>query len=78
MNIQITMKHKCPVCHKTVKLSPKAQSEEAKYFPFCSRRCKLVDLGAWLDDKYKIISELQSQQSAEPADTSSDTPPDKR
>ena len=78
MNIQVSMKHRCPVCHKTVKVSPQAQSEEAKYFPFCSRRCKLVDLGAWLDAKYKIISELQSQESTEPPDNSSDTPSDKR
>ncbi len=32
-----------------------------------------MDLGVWLDGKYKIISELQSQQSGELADTSSDT-----
>jgi len=38
----------------------------------------MVDLGAWLDAKYKIISELQSQESAEPSDNSSDTPSDKR
>jgi len=31
-----------------------------------------MDLGIWLDGKYKIISELQSQQSGEPADTSPD------
>ena len=72
------MKHRCPVCHKTVKVSPQEQSEEAKYFPFCSRRCKLVDLGTWLDAKYKIISELRSQESDKPADTFHDTPSDKR
>jgi len=40
-----------------VKVSPEKQSAEAKFFPFCSRRCKLIDLGAWLDAKYKVISE---------------------
>jgi endogenous inhibitor of DNA gyrase (YacG/DUF329 family) len=67
------MKHKCPICHKTVKVSLQEQSEEAKYFPFCSRRCKLVDLGGWLDAKYKIISELRSQESDKPADIPSET-----
>jgi uncharacterized protein len=23
-------------------------------FPFCSDRCKLIDLGRWLDGKYQI------------------------
>jgi endogenous inhibitor of DNA gyrase (YacG/DUF329 family) len=71
------MKHRCPVCHKTVKSSPQEQSEEAKFFPFCSLRCKLIDLGAWLDAKYKIVSSQQPQESDEPSDTSSDAFSDK-
>jgi hypothetical protein len=65
------MRNRCPVCHKTVKVSPQEQAEEAKFFPFCSQRCKLVDLGGWLDGKYKIISELQSQKPSGPSDVSS-------
>ncbi|MFB0525075.1 MAG: DNA gyrase inhibitor YacG [Phycisphaerae bacterium] len=72
------MKRRCPVCHKIVNISPQEPSEKAKFFPFCSRRCKLVDLGAWLDAEYKIISELRSQDSGEPPDSSSATPSDKR
>jgi len=72
------MKRRCPVCHKIVNISAQEQSEKAKFFPFCSRRCKLIDLGAWLDAKYKIISELQPQQSSEPPDSSCDTSSDKR
>lgn len=26
----------------------------SKGFPFCSERCRLVDLGAWLTDKYAV------------------------
>jgi endogenous inhibitor of DNA gyrase (YacG/DUF329 family) len=37
----------CPVCKKTVR--PDAQA-----FPFCSERCRLIDLGNWLDGKYAI------------------------
>ncbi len=66
------MKHRCPVCEKIIKASLQEQSEQAKFFPFCSRRCKLIDLGAWLDAEYKITSKLQSQETGEPFDTSSD------
>jgi endogenous inhibitor of DNA gyrase (YacG/DUF329 family) len=65
------MKHRCPVCHKIVKASLKEQSEEAKFFPFCSERCKLIDLGAWLDAEYKIVCGTESEQS----DGSSEAPP---
>ena len=26
----------------------------AGHYPFCSERCKLIDLGRWLDGKYQI------------------------
>ena len=28
--------------------------ESCEHFPFCSKRCKLIDLGAWFDEKYMI------------------------
>jgi endogenous inhibitor of DNA gyrase (YacG/DUF329 family) len=62
------MEKRCPVCHKAVKGSVQKQNEETKIFPFCSERCKLVDLGGWLDGRYKIISKLQSQESDKPPD----------
>jgi len=27
-----------------------------RFFPFCSERCKMIDLGAWLDADYRIAS----------------------
>jgi len=50
------MKRKCPVCGK---LAEKASSDRQPnaYFPFCSRRCQLVDLGAWLDGAYRVPQE---------------------
>ena len=39
----------CPVCKNTVTAETKA-----KYSPFCSRRCKAVDLGKWLAEDYTI------------------------
>ena len=62
------MKHNCPVCHKTVETTIE---EQRGYFPFCSQRCKLIDLGAWLDVEYRIVSTRQSQESDEPIDVPS-------
>jgi endogenous inhibitor of DNA gyrase (YacG/DUF329 family) len=39
----------CPICG--LRAAPRAEN---KAFPFCSPRCKLVDLGKWLDEKYRI------------------------
>ena len=43
----------CPTCKKSV---PDPAPDEAlpQFFPFCSERCKLIDLGRWLDGKYQI------------------------
>ncbi|NIN33940.1 MAG: DNA gyrase inhibitor YacG, partial [Gammaproteobacteria bacterium] len=39
----------CPTCNK--EFDPKNLSEN---LPFCSERCRLVDLGAWLTEKHRI------------------------
>jgi endogenous inhibitor of DNA gyrase (YacG/DUF329 family) len=39
----------CPICNAQV--LPRARN---KAHPFCSTRCKLVDLGKWLDEEYRI------------------------
>jgi endogenous inhibitor of DNA gyrase (YacG/DUF329 family) len=31
-----------------------AWSRENRYRPFCSERCKLIDLGAWATEKYRV------------------------
>jgi len=69
------MKHKCPICHKTIKAKPQEKSEEIKFYPFCSRRCKLVDLGMWLDAGYKISL---SEEPAELSNNDQDDPDDKQ
>ncbi|MHC4792384.1 MAG: DNA gyrase inhibitor YacG [Planctomycetota bacterium] len=51
------MKYRCPVCKKTIiKLNREQETERVEFFPFCSERCKMVDLGAWFDEQYKVIS----------------------
>jgi len=49
---------KCPECGKSTEYS--TQNE---YRPFCSKRCKLIDLGEWIEGKYKINSEENYQTS---------------
>ncbi len=39
----------CPVCK-----APAAPREKNAAFPFCSAKCKLLDLGKWLDGKYVV------------------------
>ena len=39
----------CPVCAKEV--GARAQNPA---FPFCSARCKMVDLGKWLNEEYRM------------------------
>jgi len=44
---------RCPICQK-----------ENDFFaeplgPFCSRRCKLVDLGKWLGEEYRVSEPLR-------------------
>ncbi len=43
----------CPICKKLVPQPDKGQPPSS-HLPFCSERCKLIDLGRWLDGKYQI------------------------
>ncbi|MBM3775221.1 MAG: DNA gyrase inhibitor YacG [Acidobacteria bacterium] len=42
---------KCPVCKKKV---PSGAAE----LPFCSERCRIIDLGNWASGKYVISTPL--------------------
>jgi endogenous inhibitor of DNA gyrase (YacG/DUF329 family) len=42
----------CPICQ-----SPTPPRAENRFYPFCSQRCQLVDLGRWLDGDYRIPGE---------------------
>jgi uncharacterized protein len=44
-----TLKLRCPICKKAVK------SDDAE-FPFCSDRCRTIDLGKWASDAYVVPS----------------------
>lgn len=52
----------CPTCGKPV---PKAKDDRPADFPFCSERCRLVDLGKWLNEDYRISTPIESPEQLE-------------
>jgi endogenous inhibitor of DNA gyrase (YacG/DUF329 family) len=45
----LNVKLLCPICKKEVKSTD-------EQFPFCSARCRIIDLGKWASGDYKISS----------------------
>ncbi|MBW2186412.1 MAG: DNA gyrase inhibitor YacG [Deltaproteobacteria bacterium] len=39
---------KCPQCKAL------CQWEDNRWRPFCSERCRLIDLGSWIDEEYRV------------------------
>ena len=53
---------KCPVCKTEVSW------EGNPHRPFCSERCRLIDLGAWTEGRYQIQGEKINPESKEEDD----------
>lgn len=53
----------CPTCGQPAVFAP-----ENPWRPFCSERCRGVDLGAWATERYRV------GPSADPADNTGDDP----
>lgn len=51
-------KIKCPQCGRLTFFSP-----ENPFRPFCSERCRLIDLGQWAEESYRIPVEQNSVSS---------------
>jgi endogenous inhibitor of DNA gyrase (YacG/DUF329 family) len=49
------MKRACPLCRKI------AVKDGNKFWPLCSERCHLVDLGKWLGEEYRVDGEPDDQ-----------------
>lgn len=47
-----TLSVRCPTCKKEVLMTPAFPER-----PFCSRRCKLIDLGEWASEGHRIAGE---------------------
>lgn len=59
------MKVKCPHCQSETLFAP-----ENPFRPFCSERCRVIDLGAWADEAYRVPT--QEHQFEETTATDSD------
>lgn len=46
---------RCPTCRTPVRWEP-----ASVYRPFCSERCKLIDLGQWADEGFRLPAEETS------------------
>ncbi|MDH3588010.1 MAG: DNA gyrase inhibitor YacG [Gammaproteobacteria bacterium] len=42
----------CPTCQTSVEWSP-----ESTWRPFCSDRCRLIDLGEWFNEQHRIADD---------------------
>ncbi|MBW8370185.1 MAG: DNA gyrase inhibitor YacG [Thiobacillus sp.] len=51
----------CPICGASVKWSA-----ENRWKPFCSERCKLIDLGQWATEKYRVPVVPEPDESGAP------------
>lgn len=54
----------CPTCGAKVAWLP-----ESKFRPFCSARCKGIDLGAWASEQYRVAGRedtLLAEETVEP------------
>ena len=52
---------RCPICGTAMP----GQAAEWPDYPFCSARCRKIDLGRWLGEKYGIPAEDQSKAEGE-------------
>jgi len=50
-----TVKLRCPICKKAVKSSDPES-------PFCSQRCRTIDLGKWASGEYVISSPVHDAE----------------
>ncbi|MGB0654206.1 MAG: DNA gyrase inhibitor YacG [Pirellulales bacterium] len=44
----------CPICNGFVHLRTTSEHPATATAPFCSDRCKNIDLGRWLDESYSV------------------------
>ena len=50
---------KCPICGRETQFNAEPVG------PFCSKRCKLMDLGKWMTEEYRVSEPLRPEHFAE-------------
>jgi uncharacterized protein len=58
---------RCPTCSKPYAIPA---IDALPSFPFCSDRCRLVDLGRWIDGKHAIPGPTTTQRQQDEQDES--------
>ncbi len=60
----------CPACSRKTEFAP-----SNRWRPFCSERCKRIDLGAWASEQYRIAgTALDPTDPAQGDSTTADSP----
>ncbi|MCX5683033.1 MAG: DNA gyrase inhibitor YacG [Planctomycetota bacterium] len=60
---------KCRYCGRSLNA---ADPEHKRFWPFCSDRCKMAELGLWFEDRYRIsreVDEVADDAGAKPPET---------
>jgi endogenous inhibitor of DNA gyrase (YacG/DUF329 family) len=50
------VRRRCPIC---------GQPATASHLPFCSARCRDIDLGRWLKESYRVATEEPPEEEPE-------------
>ena len=58
---------KCPTCRR------EGDWFGGRYGPFCSRRCKLVDLGKWFGEEHVVSRSLHSEEPRPPSENADES-----
>ncbi len=61
---------RCPICDRLMQGQGPAEWPQ---FPFCSDRCRLIDLGRWLGEDYRVSDDPTEESPAE-SDAGNDSP----
>lgn len=64
MGLDGTSRTRCPSCDILVDAKV-----SHKFMPFCSDRCRLVDLGRWLKEEHALPCDAEEDEEAEMSDT---------
>ena len=54
------IKVRCPICDRVMQGQGPAEWPQ---FPFCSDRCRLIDLGRWLGEAYRVPATPDAEES---------------
>ncbi len=57
----------CPICATPLRGENPTKSPD---FPFCSQRCRTIDLGRWLDQRYSVPAD-DAEETADEAERES-------